>query len=221
MYDIQVVIRFAELAAFQQHLRDFLHRDVVVSLVQPAVKGTASDNQVLALLHGVLDGVQIGAVQVAGRHKEVAVLVAYRLFPEQVSVRLIAESLVQGNGSRQHIGIVVLVDNIFVKGVFVDEGRRDLIEAIPAAALPILRFCDAAGVLTRNHLVRTHLAVGVGVVAHFHTDPAPTHFLCYGSSRAGTEERIENKVAGVGCNVDDAFNQSFRLGRVKRNITAK
>ena len=49
------------------------------------------------------------------------------------------ESLVQGNGSRQHIGIVVLVDDIFVKGVFVDEGRCDLIEAIPAAALPILQ----------------------------------------------------------------------------------
>ena len=120
MYDIQVVIRFAELAAFQQHLRDFLHRDVVVSLVQPAVKRAASDDQILAFLHGVLDGVQIGTVQVAGSHKEIAVLVAYRLFPEQVSIRLIAESLMQRHRRCQHIGIIVPVDDIFVKGVFVD-----------------------------------------------------------------------------------------------------
>lgn len=116
MYDIQVVIRFAELAAFQQHLRDLLHCDIIVSLVQSAVKGAASDDQILALLHGVLDGVQIGAVQVAGSHKEVAVLVAYRLFPEQVSIRLIAESLVQSHRRSQHIGVIVLVDDIFIKG---------------------------------------------------------------------------------------------------------
>ena len=142
----------------------------------------------------------------AGGHKEIAVLVAYRLFPEQVSVRLIAESLVQGHRRCQHIGIIVLVDDIFVKGVFVDERWCDLIETVPSAALPILCFGNAAGVFPSNDLIHAHFAVGIGVIAHFHTDPAPPHFLRDGSRGTGTEEGIKNQIAGIGGNMDDALN---------------
>lgn len=110
--------------------------------IQSAVKGTAGDDQIFSFLHGVLDGVQIGAVQVSCGHKEVAVLVAHRLFPEQIAVWMIVESLVQGHRSRQHIGVIVLVDNIFIKGVFVNERGCYLIEAVAAATLPVNRFCN-------------------------------------------------------------------------------
>lgn len=69
MDDVQIVVGLAKLAAFQQHLRNFLDGNIVVSLVQSAVKGAAGNNELLALLHGVLDGIQVGAVQVTGRHK--------------------------------------------------------------------------------------------------------------------------------------------------------
>ena len=57
---------------------------------------------------------------------------------------LIVESLMQGDRCCQHIGVIVLVDDIFIKGVFVNERGCYLIEAIPAAALPINGFCNAA-----------------------------------------------------------------------------
>ena len=93
MYNVQVVIGLAELTAVKQHLRYFFDGDIAVRLVQTAVKGAAGDNQVFALLHGVLDGVQIGAVQVASGHKEIAVFIAHGLLPEQAAVRLITETL--------------------------------------------------------------------------------------------------------------------------------
>ena len=82
MDDVQIVVGLAELAAFQQHLRNFLDGNVVVSSVQSIVKGAAGDNEIFTVLHGVLDGIQIGAVQVTGRHKQVAVFVAHRLLPK-------------------------------------------------------------------------------------------------------------------------------------------
>ena len=88
MYHVQVVIGLAELTAVKQHLRDFFDGDIAVRLVQASVKGTAGDNQVFALLHGVLDGVQIDAVEVPCGHEEVAALVAHGLLPEQAAVRL-------------------------------------------------------------------------------------------------------------------------------------
>ena len=63
--------------------------------------------------------------------------------------------------------------------------------------------------------------MGIGVITHFHTDPAPPHFLGNGSSGAGTEERIKNKVAGIGGNMDDALNEFFRLGSIKNAIILK
>lgn len=69
MDDVQIVVGLAKLTAFQQHLRNFLDGNVVVSLVQSIVKGAAGNNELFALLHGVLDRVQIGTVQVTGRHK--------------------------------------------------------------------------------------------------------------------------------------------------------
>ena len=69
MDDVQIVVGFAKLTAFQQHLRNFLDGNVVVSLVQLTVKGAAGDNEIFTVLHGILDGIKVGAVQVTGRHK--------------------------------------------------------------------------------------------------------------------------------------------------------
>ena len=112
----------------------------------------------------------------------------------------------QGDRCCQHIGVIVLVDDIFVKGVFVNERRCDLIEAVPSAALPVLRLGNAAGVLPSNDLIHAHFAMGIGVIAHFHANPMPPHFLCDGSGSTGTEKGIENQIAGIGGNMDDALN---------------
>ena len=87
--------------------------------------------------------------------------------------------------------------------------------------MPVLRLGNAAGVLPGNDLIHAHFAMGKGMIAHFHADPAPPHFLCDGSSGTGTKERIKNQIAGIGGYADDAFNQTLRLGGIKRNITSK
>lgn len=69
MDDVQIVVGLAKLTAFQQHLRNFLDGNVVVSLVQSIVKGASGNNEIFTVLHGILDGIQVGAVQVTGRHK--------------------------------------------------------------------------------------------------------------------------------------------------------
>ena len=127
----------------------------------------------------------------------------------------------KSNSGSKHIRIIRFIDDVLIKGVFVDEGRGNLIETVTTATLPILCFGDAAGVLSGDDLVQTHLAVRVGVVTHFYTNPAPSHFLRNSGSGAGAKERVEHKVAGVGGNVDNAFNEALRFWRFKNILSAE
>ena len=121
----------------------------------------------------------------------------------------------------QHIGVIVLVDDIFIKGVFVNERRCYLIESVSSASLPALRLGNAAGVFPGNNLIHAHFAMGIGMIAHFHANPTPPHFLCDGSGSTGTEEGIKNQIAGIGGNMDDALNKLFGFRSGKNVIFAE
>ncbi len=127
----------------------------------------------------------------------------------------------QGDCGRQHIGIIGLVNDILIKWIFDNQRRCDLIEAIAAAALPVLRLGDAARIVSGNHFIQTNLTMSVGMAAHFHTDPASAHFLRNGSSGAGTKEGIKNQIAGIGGNMDDALNKLFGFRSGKNIIFAE
>ena len=51
--------------------------------------------------------------------------------------------------------------------------------------------------------------MGDGVIAHFNADVAAAHFVRYGGGGAGAEEGVEDEVAGVGGDVEDALDEAF------------
>lgn len=191
MYNVQAVIVLAELAAVKKHLRDFLHRNILIRPVQSFIIGAAGNDEILAFLHAAFDGIQVGGGQVAGGSKEVAVFIAHRLFPEEVAVGLICKSLMKCYRRRQSIHIVGRVDDCFSKSVLIDKGGGKLIEAVASAALPILGFGNTTLILAGNHLIQPHLAVSVGMVAHLNADVPPPHFVGNSNCRTGAEERIK------------------------------
>ena len=84
-------------------------------------------------------------------------------------------------------------------------------EAKAAAALPVHGLADAA-LLAIQHLLQARQAVRGGVLAHFDADPAPAHLVGDGGRGAGAEETVQNQVAGVGGDVEDALDQPFGFG---------
>ena len=206
MYDIQIVIRFAKLTAFQEHLGNFFDGDMVIDPVQPFVVGAAGDGEIFVLLHSALDGVQIIAVQMAGGDEQIGLFTARGLLPEQLAVRVVGEALVEGHAGGQHVRVVIRVDDRFSEGVLVDEGGSQLVETVSAALFPFGGLGDPARVFPGDHLVKTHFAVGVGMTAHFNADVPAAHLVGNGGGRAGAEEGVENQVAGVGGNVNNTFN---------------
>ena len=53
------------------------------------------------------------------------------------------------------------------------------------------------------------------MVAKLNANPTAAHFVRNGGSGAGTEEGVENKVAGVGSDVKYAVNESLGFRCVK------
>ena len=139
MYDIQIVIRFAKLTAFQEHLGNFFDGDMVIDPVQPFVVGAAGDGEIFVLLHSALDGVQIIAVQMAGGDEQIGLFAARGLLPEQLAVRVVGEALVEGHAGGQHVRVVIWVDDRLSEGVLVDESGGQLVKTVPAALSPIWR----------------------------------------------------------------------------------
>ena len=93
---------------------------------------------------------------------------------------------------------------------FVEYGWAEAIEAEAAAALPAAAFGDAA-LFAVNHLVQARDAMANGMLAHFNADVAAAHLVRYGGGGAGAEERVEDEIAGVGGDVEDALDEAFRF----------
>ena len=62
MYDIQIVIRFAKLTAFQEHLGNFFDGDMVIDPVQPFVVGAAGNGEIFVLLHSAIIKVRLDKI---------------------------------------------------------------------------------------------------------------------------------------------------------------
>ena len=91
---------------------------------------------------------------------------------------------------------------------FVEYGWAKAVEAEATAALPADAFGDAA-LFSLNHFVQARDAVANGVVAHFNADVAAAHLVRDGGGGAGAEEGVEDEVAGVGGDVEDALDEAF------------
>ena len=73
----------------------------------------------------------------------------------------------------------------------------------------------------RDHLLQPGQAVRGGVLAHFDADPAAAHLVRHGGRGAGAEEAVENQVAGVGCDMEDALEQPLGFGVPKLGVARK
>ena len=86
---------------------------------------------------------------------------------------------------------------LFADGsVFVEDAFPKFIEAEPASALPVhgLRY---AALFTIDNFLKTGNAVCYRVFSHFYADVAAAHFMGHGRRGAGTEEGIQNQIAGI------------------------
>ena len=100
----------------------------------------------------------------------------------------------------------------------VEHRRPEAVEAKPAAALPADTFGDAARFAV-DDLVQARDAMADGVRAHFDADVAAAHLVRHRRSGAGAEKGIEDEVAGVGGDVEDALQEAFGLWRGKRRFS--
>ena len=59
-----------------------------------------------------------------------------------------------------------------------------------------------------------------GVFAHFDANVAAAHLVRYSGGGAGAEEGVEDEVAGVGGDVEDAFkDEAFGFWSSERDLT--
>lgn len=96
----------------------------------------------------------------------------------------------------------------------VEDGLAKRAEAEAAAALPADILRDAA-LFALDHLLHSQGAVGAGVIAHFHPDPAAAHLVRDRRRGARAEETVEDEVAGVGGDVQDALDETLGFWGIK------
>ena len=56
--------------------------------------------------------------------------------------------------------------------------------------------------------------MGVAVIAKFDHDPAAVHFVGDCTSGAGACEGVKDEIAGIGCDVENLFNQTLESDRI-------
>ncbi len=63
--------------------------------------------------------------------------------------------------------------------------------------------------------------MSVAVFAQLNADPSAVHLVRHCSSRARTEKRVENEIAGVGCDGENPKKEAFRFRCIKLIVAAK
>ncbi len=94
---------------------------------------------------------------------------------------------------------------------FVEHRRAKAVEAKSAAALPADVFGDAT-LFAADDLIQARDAMADGVRAHFDADVAAAHLVRHRRGGAGAEEGIEDEVAGVGGDMENALQEAFGFG---------
>ena len=112
------IVVLAELAATEEHLRDFLHGDVLGVGGALLLEGGAADEKAFALLHGLADGIEALDGEELRGGVDVVVLRTATLFPIECRVGLVGVAFLLGHGCGKHVGVVFLVDDEVAELVF-------------------------------------------------------------------------------------------------------
>ena len=118
-----------------------------------------------------------------------------------------------GQGGKAHVGVDVAggVEDRLAEAH--EAKAAALLRGVPRRAVggrlsPADGAADAAA-FAFDHFLQARQAVRAGVFAHFDADPAPPHLVRHRRRGAGAEEGVEDEVAGVGGDVEDALEQAF------------
>ena len=197
VFDLEGVVVVVPLAAMEDRFGDFLEGEVVESVGLDA-EGSAADEEgaVGADLGGEV--FELGAAEVLSGDVDEVALGGMAVLPKEALAGGVVEAFDLADSLGEALGLEVGVDDLVAPLVSLDEGGGQLVVAEAAAALPIDSLGDAAGVFAVDYFLEAGHAMSVAVVAKFDADPAAAHLVGDGGSRAGAEEGVEDKVAGVG-----------------------
>ena len=199
----QAVIVFAPFALGEYGLGNFFDGDVGKGFFIHAMRAAADKKRaVVPQLYG--DMVEHILRQKAGGHVNEVAFRALSMHPEGFRAGGVGEVFQLAHGFGEHFRVELRVDDRVAPGVFFDEAWPQAVKAEAPAPLPAHGLGDAAGVFAVDNLVQARHTVGVAVLAKLNAYPAAAHFVGYGCRGAGTEEGVENKVAGVGGNMENA-----------------
>src|SRR5579884_3354080 len=205
--DIQAVIVAAPLALLQNCQRYLLERQIRVGVCL-AAKGRAADQQAALAAHFFTDCSKVAAGKGLRRHVDKIGLGRVPVLPVDLFAGRVSEAHQLAHGLGQHGGVVLLADDKIAKAVFFEQRRRKPVVAEAAAALPVHRLGDAAGVLAVDDLLEARNDVRVAVLAQFDHNPAAAHLVGDCASRTRAGERVEDDVAG---NRGKLYNSLYEL----------
>ena len=182
--EVEGIALAAPFAFFEDSGGNFFDRDV---RIYPAVADEgATTNQQVVVADFFGKAVKRTFLQAHGSGIDKVLFGRKALLPVNFFIRFIAITQDFAHGFGQHVGVVFFGNDLLSVFVGNDQGRSQFIEFETAAALPINRFGNAALIFTVDLFFQAGKAMCVNMVAHFHPDPATSHFLCYGSGGAGT-----------------------------------
>ena len=136
---------------------------------------------------------------------------ALSLLPVHLGAWAVAKAFQFAQRLGQHGGVELAAHHPVAPVIALQQRRCDAAEAEPAAAFPVGLLGHAACVCAIDDFAQPWHAVRDGVVAEFNADPATSHFVRDGSGCAGAEEGVEDEIAGVGGDLEDALHQRLRL----------
>ena len=80
----------------------------------------------------------------------------------------------------------------------------------PTTTVPLHGPRDAT-LFAFDHLVQARHTIADGMIAHLDADIAAAHLMRDSGRGTGTQKGIENKVAGISCDLEDTLDQRFWL----------
>ena len=101
--DVEGVVVLVELAAAEEHLRDFLHGDAGGVVGAFLLEGGAADEEAFVLLHGFADGIETLHGEELGGGVDVVVLRTLTLLPVEGAVWLIGVAFLFRHRCGKHV----------------------------------------------------------------------------------------------------------------------
>ena len=201
-----MTVRFGKRLAMASALRRKAPQQTSSVRFGPDVVGQGLQLLGTQRLRGDVDEVGLGAVAV---------------LPVHIGAGREGEAFQLGHRRGQHLGVVFLVDHPLAEAVLLQQAGRQAVVAEAAAALPAGGLGDAAGIFAVDDLLQARNDVGVAVLAQLDHDPAAAHLVGDGAGGAGASKGVEDKIAGIGRDVQNALEQALWLWRREDVISTK